>query len=296
MSYISRVTHRSMGSNVLANLQGNLTRLGKLQEQLSSGKQISRPSDSPAGTVSVMELRGQVRATGQYLRNVDNGMGWLSTIDTALTSSMGMVGRVRDLTLQGKSTGSQSAESRAAIAAEVEQLRGSLLGMANTVYLDRPVFGGTTAGAAAYDAGGVYTGDPNPVSRTVADNINVRVDVTGPEVFGTGSDELFSIIADIAEHLRSAPEELPADLSRLDAARERMQNAVSEIGARQARMETMRGIAEDRKISLNSSLAEIESIDLPATIVELQMQQTAYQAALGAASKVIQPSLVDFLR
>jgi flagellar hook-associated protein 3 FlgL len=284
-----------MGSNILANLQGNLTRLGKLQEQLSSGKLITRPSDSPAGTVSSMELRGQVRSTAQYLRNVDNGMGWLSTIDTALTSSMGMVGRIRDLTLQGKSTGSQSAESRAAIAAEVEQLRGSLLGMANSVYLDRPVFGGTTAGSTAY-ADGVYTGDSNPVSRTVADNANVRVDVTGPEVFGTGSDELFTIVADIAEHLRSAPEELTADLARLDVVRERMQNAVSDIGARQARMETMRGIAEDRGISLNSSLAEIESIDLPATIVELQMQQTAYQAALGAASKIIQPSLVDFLR
>ena len=58
----------------------------------------------------------------------------------------------------------------------------------------------------------------------------------------------------------------------------------------------MRQTAEDRVIGLRNSLAEVESVDLPKTIVELQMQETAYQAALGATQRVVQPSLVDFLR
>ena len=58
----------------------------------------------------------------------------------------------------------------------------------------------------------------------------------------------------------------------------------------------MRQAADDRVIDLNSQLSNVEDIDLPKTITDLQLQQTAYQAALAATAKVVQPSLVDFLR
>ena len=49
-------------------------------------------------------------------------------------------------------------------------------------------------------------------------------------------------------------------------------------------------------LNLRSSLAEVEDTDLPRTIMELQMQEIAYQAALGATSRAMQPSLLEFLR
>jgi flagellar hook-associated protein 3 FlgL len=58
----------------------------------------------------------------------------------------------------------------------------------------------------------------------------------------------------------------------------------------------MRQAADDRVLSLTGQLSEVEDIDLPKTITELQLQQTAYQAALAATARVVQPSLVDFLR
>src|SRR3712207_140913 len=103
-----RVTDGAITNRVLQNLQGNLTRVDNLQEQLSSGKQISRPSDSPTGTVSAMQLRGESRAVQQYSRNATDGMGWLGIIDNALTSSLSQTGRVRDLVLQGMSAGTAS--------------------------------------------------------------------------------------------------------------------------------------------------------------------------------------------
>jgi flagellar hook-associated protein 3 FlgL len=296
VSSVSRITHHSMGMTVLAGLQGNLTRVGKLQEQLSSGRQISRPSDSPSGTVSALVVRGQLRANAQYSRNATDGIGWLSTADVALTGVMDSARRVRELTLQGMSTGVASPESRAAIAAEVDTLREGLLGLANTAYLDRPVFGGTTSGLLAYDTNGAYLGDTNQVHRRVGDNATVRVDVSGPEVFGTGANNLFGVVADISTHLRNDPTLLGNDLGRLDIVMKQVLNGVADIGARQGRIESLQQVAEDRSLSLRSTLSEIEDIDLPATIVALEMQQAAYQAALGAAQRVIQPSLVDFLR
>jgi flagellar hook-associated protein 3 FlgL len=61
-------------------------------------------------------------------------------------------------------------------------------------------------------------------------------------------------------------------------------------------VETMRATVESSIIDTRSSLAEVESIDLPRTIMDLQLQEVSLQAALSASARVIQPSLVDFLR
>jgi flagellar hook-associated protein 3 FlgL len=292
----TRVTHRSVTTTALAGLQGNLDRLGKLQQQLSSGRLISVPSDSPTGTVTALQLRGEMRTNEQYARNAQDGVGWLGTIDTAIVSSLGSLKRVNVLTLQGITTGAQGPQAREALAAEVEQIRDGLVQIANTRYLDRPVFGGATALPTAYDAAGTFTGDSTPVTRTVGDSTNLRVDLTGPEVFGTGSNQLFKILTDIADHMRNSPGQLDADLGRLETANNKMLTAVADVGSRYGRMLSLRQAADDQFLTMRSALAEVENIDLPKTVMEVKMQEVAYQAALGAAAKVIQPSLLDFLR
>jgi flagellar hook-associated protein 3 FlgL len=296
MSGAMRVTQRSIGMHSLENLQGNLSRLSKLQEQLSSGKQISRPSDSPTGTVSALRFRGEIRQLQQFTRNADDGLGWLGTIDSTVTNSLDGIRRVRDLTLTGMNTGASGPEAREALAAEVDGLRSSLLAMANTTYLGRPVFGGTTPGSTAYDENGTFIGDTNNVVRTVGDNTTLRVDVNGPELFGTGDEQLFSVLASISDNMRNDPGALAQDLTRLDAAMKNMQNRLSDIGARTSRVEQSRQAADDRGLTIGADLANVESIDLPKTVMDLQMQEVAYQAALGATARVLQPTLMDFLR
>ena len=292
----TRVTENSVSSRVLGNLQGNLNRLGRLQEQLSSGKQITRPSDSPTGTVSAMQLRQETRRVEQYGRNIDDGMGWLSTTDTTLTSTLDQLHRVNDIALQGMSSGSVSTSSREALAVEVDNIRASLLQVANTRYLDRPIFGGTTAGTDAYDPTGGYVGDAGTVMRTVGDGAKVRVDVTGPTVFGASPNDLFTVLGNIANNLRTNPTALTADLSQLNTATTQIQSELAGVGARYNRLSVMKENGEQRLLTLTTQRSEMEDIDLPNTIMELQLQQTAYQAALAATAKVIQPSLVDFLR
>jgi flagellar hook-associated protein 3 FlgL len=295
----TRITQRSIGERTLAGLQGNLSRLGDIQQRLSSGKEISKPSDSPTGTVSAMQLRSEIRTNEQWSRNAADGIGWLGTIDQTLTSSLNSVRRVRDLTLTGLNSGATSLVARNAIAVEVEQLRESLIGLANTTYLDRPVFGGTTGGTQAYDATGTYVGATStiPVSRTVGADSSVQVDQPGPAVFGPPGNDLFTALADIATHLRNGDSAgLTADLDVLDAATRTIQNKLAEVGARYNRVEQMQKAADDRVVTLTNSLSAVEDIDLPKTIVELQMQQMAYQAALGATQRIITPSLADFLR
>jgi flagellar hook-associated protein 3 FlgL len=292
-----RVTESSIHTRVLNNLQRSIAKGQKIQEQLSSGKQINRPSDSPTGTVSSMQLRGESRAVQQYARNADDGIGWLSTLDDTLTSTSTLVNRARDLTVQGLNSGSSNAQSNAALATEIDQIKASLVGYANTKYLDRPVFGGTTTGETAYDPVGTYTGDATPTMRTVGVNSKVRVDVTGPEAFGTGDTQLFTVLQNISDSLRSGDSEaLGNSLKNLDSASDLMKNTLSEVGARYNRVTQMKQSAQDRLLSVTAQLSEVEDVDLPKTIMDMQLQQTSYQAALAASAKVIQPSLIDFLR
>jgi flagellar hook-associated protein 3 FlgL len=294
-----RITQRSIGQSSLAGLQHNLGRLGNIQQQLSSGKQISKPSDSPTGTVSAMQLRSEIRTNQQWSRNAADGIGWLGTIDQTLTSSLDSVRRARDLTLQGMNSGATSAEAQRALAVEIDQLRDSLIGLANTTYLDRPVFGGTTSGKQAYQADGQYVGSgtANGVARTVGADATVRVDVTGPEVFGPQGADLFTVLGEIAANLRAGDTSaLSANLNGLDTAMRTVQNKLAEAGARYNRVEQMQKAADDRVLALTNSLSGVEDIDLPKTIVDLKMQQMAYEAALGATQRIITPSLADFLR
>jgi len=300
-----RVTEGSIHNRVLANLQRNLAKGAKIQEQLSSGKQLNRPSDSPAGTVSALQLRSESLTSQQYKRNHEDGMGWLSTLEDTLGSSSTLTNRARDLTVQALNINSNGALAGEALAGEIDQIRETLISQANTRYLDRPVFGGNTADAVAYDKDGKFTGnsfDPSAgpttsVSRTVGNGVKVRVDMTGTEAYGDDATGLFKVLENISASIRSGDGTgLATNLTQLDKAADRLKSAVSEIGSRYNRITQMKDSAQDRLLSVTSQLSDIEDIDLPKTIMDMQLQETSYQAALAATAKVIQPSLIDFLR
>ncbi|OJF11823.1 flagellin N-terminal helical domain-containing protein [Couchioplanes caeruleus] len=307
-----RVTEGSIHTRVLANLQRNLAKGAQIQDQLSSGKQLNRPSDSPAGTVSALQLRAETRTSTQYVRNADDGLGWLGTVEDTLGSASALVNRARDLTVQGLNANSNGALANAALASEIDQIRDALITHANVRYLDRPVFGGNTPNSEAYDkTTGAFTGNPyapgdpydpeqaarTSVSRTVGSGVKVRVDLTGPEAFGDNTTGLFKVLADISANLKAGDNTaLTANLNSLDTAGNKLKSAISEVGSRYNRIQQMKDSAQDRMLSVSAQLSEIEDIDLPKTIMEMQLQQTSYQAALAASAKVIQPSLIDFLR
>ena len=298
MTIPSRVTDTSMRHRMLGDLQRSQARGQKLQEQISSGKQLHRPSDSPTGTVTSLQLRGEVRVTQQYARNADDGLGWLGTIQDKLASASSQIIRVRDLTVQGLSS-ANSGLSRDALAAEIDQIKQSLIGEANTKYLGRPVFGGTTPGEVAFDATGKYVGNEGHTTRTVGPNAKVRIEATGSEAFGAnGSDsQLFKVLGDISTALRTNDDDaLDKALGNLDSAHDLLKSTLSDVGARYNRITQMKQSADDHLLSVTSQLSDIEDVDLPKAIMELQIQQTSYQAALAASAKVIQPSLIDFLR
>lgn len=294
---IGRVTQRMLTESSLSNLQLGLGRLARVQEQLSTGRVINRPSDNPTGTTASMRLRSSLADQAQYSRNAQDGIGWLTQADSALDSVTTSVKRARDLALQGANASASGSVAREALATEVEGIRAELLSRANTRYLDSPVFGGVTAGGQAYDASGTYVGTIGDVNRRVADGVLVKVDVDGPSVFGSGATSAFAELDALATALRAGDQAgISAAINTLNSRIDTVTSARTAAGTRYQRLEQADQTASDAKISLDNQLSTIENADLAATTVELKLQEVAYQAALGATSRVMQPSLLDFLR
>ena len=292
-----RVTQNMLSRGSLAGLQGSLTRLAQTQEQLSTGRVLNRPSDSPTDTTAAMRLRASIADRQQFARNAGDGIGWLGLIDSTLTTMSDQVRRARELGLQGANTGAMSATGRDALATEVDQLRESLLQQANATYIDRPVFGGVTSGKQAYDASGAFVGETGAVVRTVADGVRVRVDLDGRDVFGPDGASLFDDLAALSTALRAGDADgINAGVERLGAGLDRLGDGLATVGARYAQVERAQVAAGDAELQLRSNLSELENVDVAEAVVDLQMQEMAYQAALGATARVMQPSLLDFLR
>ncbi len=301
-----RVTSATLNRSVMDGLQGNLSRLQNTQEQLASGRRINRMSDSPVDGAAAMRLRAEQAANEQLGRNIEDGLNTLGAADRTFTSMSALVVRIRQLVVSGLN-GTNGPSEREAIATEIDQQKEALIALANTQYLGRPIFAGTEDVSAAYDPAGNYKGNGVAVQRSVSTDGKTKLDVTvtGPATFSTlfsdvdgAGNPSAGILSRISAALRApgGTAALNAELGNLDAASETMQNARSLVGTRFNRLLGIQSAGESRLDAVTANLAMAENIDLPKTIIDMQIQSTSYQAALGAAAKIIQPSLLDFLR
>jgi flagellin-like hook-associated protein FlgL len=292
-----RITQRAVALTSLQGLNRNLDAVGKLQQQLTSGRLINAPSDSPTGTNKAMQTRAEQAAVTQQGRNISDAKGWLEQGDSTLREMLDTTRRVRDLTVQGLNTGAVSDASQKALATEVTSLRDGLLSLANTAVQGRPLFGGVTPGSKAYNDDGTWAGLAGPpVTRRLSESETVRVDLTGPEAFGSAGSNLFDIVGRITTNLTTDPVALATDLADLDTAIKRMSTSVADIGSRASRVDRAEKLNFDRSLTLTARLGETENVDLPETIMRLEMQKVGYEAALAATAKAISPTLLDYLR
>ncbi|UKA63506.1 flagellar hook-associated protein FlgL [Arthrobacter sp. FW306-04-A] len=294
---LNRVTNLTMSAAAQRNLQAGQSKLAALQDKASTLKNITRPSDDPAGTANLLATKGQLAAAAQYGNNLSDGNGWLTTADSALGMATNILNRVRDLTVQA-ANGSVSSTAKEAIAVELEGLNKDLLAQANTQYLGRNVFAGSSDSAGAFSNAEppVYNGTPGgTVERRVDASQTVRVDADGGAIFGDGAGSVFALVSNVVADIRSG-----ADVSsRLPAIGDRIKAVIggrAEVGARQAKLLSAQDSIDGLKLTLDAQRSGIEDADIGKTVLDLKLQETNYQVALAVTAKALQPTLMDFLR
>jgi flagellar hook-associated protein 3 FlgL len=293
-----RVTVGSSAYNSLSNIELAQTQLAKLQQQLSSGNQITTPSDDPAGTVIALRTRGELSRNSQYATNSADALGWLSSADGTYSQSVITLQQARTLVVQALNTGASDSTSRDAIASQLTGLRTALLSLANTTYNGRPLFGGTTADGTAFAADGTYQGDAGQVTRAVGAGNTVTVSAVGSEVFGSGSNSVFSLLQNLASAISAggASSTLDSALSDIDGAISRISTAQSTEGAAYQQVQRAQTVGTTEATALKTRLSGIEDVDLADLAVKVTTANTTYQAALQTTASIGQLSLLDFLR
>jgi flagellar hook-associated protein 3 FlgL len=303
---ISRVTNQTMSSFAQRNLQDNMARMAKLQELASGGSLIARPSDDPVGTADSMRTRADLRANEQYKRNIDDANGWLTTVDSALGTVTSLLNKARDLTIQA-SNGSLSQTAREAIGLELASIKESLRDATETKYLGRSIFAGNSSEATVFaeDAGRYTLKDPNinGVERRIGpgERQTVQVDASAADVFGVdpappaASSSVFALLDTMVAKLNGTSD-VSGHLNDIDTRLNKVINARAEVGTRHAQILKAQETNLDEAVSLEARRSGIEDPDIGKVVLDLKMQEVAYQAALQVTARVLQPTLMDFLR
>jgi flagellar hook-associated protein 3 FlgL len=300
-----RVTTLMSSRATLRDLNDGMGRLTRLQHQLSSGKQITRPSDDPYGTSRALALRGELGGLDQYQRNVGDGTGWLNTCDTALGQMSDVLARVRELLVSGGNDTAGPA-ARSAMADEIDQLAESVKQEADVQYGDRYVFSGTATDTAPYALGGAdgYAGDAGTITRAIGPQVELPINTDIHVLLGDGQaaddDKLLDTLRDISDHLRGGtPADAAAlrgtDLQRIDANLDTLDGIRADVGARTNRLEIAGARLSGLQLNSTQLLSNTEDADMAQTITQYTTQQAAYSAALRAGANIVQVSLLDFL-
>lgn len=291
-----RVTQSMLVGNFLSNLNNNYRIMNKIQEQLSTGKKINRPSDDPVGVVSSLRLRAGLTETEKYLNNVDDARAWLDTTDIALGQASDLLHRVRELTINGANDG-LSQQARDALAKEIHQLRDQMIQVANTTHDGRYIFGGFKTTTPPFTAAGAYTGDNGSIAYEIGVNVSMQVNIPGDAAFINAQD-VFQLLADIEADLTAGN---TASLSNvrvgeLDTAIDNILSLRSEVGAKTNRLDLTKSRLDEANLNLSELLSKNEDINTAEVITQLKMQENTYRTALAAGARIIQPTLIDFLR
>lgn len=305
-----RVTQSMLSSNMLRNLNTSYNKMSKYQDMLDSGSVISRPSDDPVVAVKGMGYRIDLDKNQQYQRNLREANTWLDTTDEALDQVGGALKRVKELIVQAAND-TNTADDRQKINAEMQQIKGQLRDIANTKVGENYIFSGTHTNQPLYtDQTGpqnpaITTGGKKPIEINVFDGISMNINTLGADLF-ENIDGFMTHVTTLLESGATGPEIGSAlglevtnganKIPGLDGIYENTLTARADVGARQNRVEMMGNRLSLQEVNVTKQLSVNEDTDYAKTITEMVTQESIHQAALSVGAKIIQQTLVDFIR
>jgi flagellar hook-associated protein 3 FlgL len=295
-----RISHQMIAESTLNNIERNLERVQQLQSQITSGSQITKPSDNPVGAARALSFQEGVTQTGQYLNNIDQAAAWLNTTDSTLGSVTDLLHRARELSVQA-ANGTMTPSDLTNIRAEVTQLQQDALDLSHAKFGNYYLFAGTRSDqpgyvqAASTQVAGpsVYQGNSGAVLREISPGVSMSVNADATATF----DPVFEALGELQTGLSAAsPDTLQKSLGDMDTALSAVLTTRSQIGAKANRLDFLKTRLTDVQVNLTGLLSDVKDVDMAQAITNFSMAQTTYQASLKASAQALQPSLLDYLR
>jgi flagellar hook-associated protein 3 FlgL len=295
-----RLSDRVITDTVRNNLATNIDRLNEIERQVSSGKRLGVPSDDPAAAAAALRDHNDVALNQQYSRTVDSAKMHLSTADSALSSLDDVVQRARELTVEA-GNGSLGPDELKPIAAELNQLIQHTVQLGNTTLGGNYIFAGTKTQTVPFTMNGgdvptsvTYNGNSGAITQNVSDATPMQVNVPGDQVFMP----VINALIQVRDALNNNDPQTAVQTGEpaIDAAMNNLLGVVGTFGARENSLDSTATQLGNEQVALQTQQSNLEDVDIAQAAVQLSASQNAYQASLAAAAKVIQPTLLDFLK
>lgn len=285
-----------LSNNFLRNLNTSYEKMGKIQDQIASQKKITRPSDDPVVAMKGIGYRTNLQAVEQYKRNFSEAHNWIDNSDSALDEATQAMQRIREITTEA-ANGTLTDDQRANIAKEVSQLKDHLADIANTKVGNKYIFNGTDTTNKPVDLSQnppKVSTNMNPVKIELSKGVYIQVNSDSNGVF---SKQFFDDLTSLESDLNSSnPTNLDQYLSTLDSHIDNIVNERATIGARSNRIDLMEDRVGQQEVSATKMMSDNEDADMDKVITDLVNQESVQRAALGIGARIIQPTLLDFLR
>ncbi len=330
-----RVTENATASTVRDSLNRSRLRMNDLQKQNASQKRVNTPSDDPVGNIKLMSIRNESIDNEQFDKNANLAKTFLNYTDASLEELTNLLVRAKDFAISQSSSGANGQDSRIMVAEELKNMIEQVNAIANRRLGDRYIFSGYRTNAQPFDESGKYSGDDGNILVEVQKDVFIGMNLPGRELFqgkaakalnqpmlenSTEEVNAAGLVASPELQLMQQAKTSPGDdifralealrvglmtndvdairstLDPLDAIRERVITARAQVGSRMQGIDT--AIANmARNNVFNAELqSSIEDSDLIQVVSDMAREETVLRASLQASNKLIQPSLLDFLR
>lgn len=180
--------------NMLWNANNNLVSMSNYQNQLASGKKITRPSDDPVGITKVMKYKTDIRETQQYAKNIDDALGWLEVSESSITNIKDILQRVRELTVQA-ANGTNTAGDTDKMRVEIEQLTKEIMVSGNATSAGRYLFSGLETNKKLFNDDGTFAIDMSSERSDLKHVMAYEVSVGEVMSVGVHPKDLFGVVS-----------------------------------------------------------------------------------------------------
>ena len=303
MSYsIGNISTSQFYDRANSAMAGLSTKADALQTQVATGKRLVAPSSD---SVAYQRLRGLARDAADdvaYTANLQLASESLRQADTALGNVGDQLQRAGVLAIQARN-GTQTASSRAAIAAEIDAIIDGLATLANTKDArGQYIFGSADGGAAAVkQPDGSYTLSTTTIGAipTGPGGQTVQTGEAAARVFQVGSTDAFQVLQTLSAELKAGGTDsaaLGGAIDEITAASAQASTIQASLGARAARVELEQTRLVDIGIDREEARSALEDTDISAALIELQKTMTILSATQASFSKLQGLSLFSYLR
>jgi flagellar hook-associated protein 3 FlgL len=292
-----------MYRTALQSLHGARARMQEAQAVALSGERASRPSDDPAAIARGHVLASLLSAAESHQTNIANGIARLQRAEDALTSGHNLVLRAKEIALAA-SNGTLGADDRAAMAAEVAELRRGLVDVINTKHLDEYVFAHVDTRRPPYDtAAATFSYDVDSYAAVreagIGPSQTAEIGASGSRAFAArasapGSVDVAEVLADLEAELRANDiDGVRASLDAIASAFDQILTERAAVGVRVQRLHRAAEATHQATTVYNTLRGELLDADAAEAFSNLTLAETTMRAAVTVASRILGPSLLD---